>query len=72
MKMEASGWPSWVKSDEDRQKYLDDFEEREGFSLDASKISKNPGTNMRVFTLCITNKIDFEPSDNFDLSISGV
>ena len=41
--MEASGWPSWVKTDEDRQKFLDDFEAREGFALDPDKIEKNPG-----------------------------
>ena len=41
IKQEASGWPGWVKSDEDKQKYIDDYRERMGIELEADKIEFN-------------------------------
>ena len=42
-KQEASGWPEWVKTDEDRAKYIADYKKREGVELDPEKIEFNPG-----------------------------
>ena len=42
-KQEASGWPSWVQSDEDKERYVRAYEEREGIKLNAEQIRKNPG-----------------------------
>lgn len=33
LKQEASGWPSWVKTDADQLKYIEDFERKEGVLL---------------------------------------
>lgn len=43
LKQEASGWPEWVKSEADKDKYIEDFELREGIHLDRDQIRKNPG-----------------------------
>ncbi len=38
---QASGWPSWVLTDADKEKYIRDYEEKEGIVLDESEIEKN-------------------------------
>ena len=43
LKQEASGYPSWCKTDEDKKRYIDDYQQQEGISLDPSKIMKNEG-----------------------------
>ncbi|XP_071507356.1 uncharacterized protein [Diadema antillarum] len=43
IKQEASGWPDWCKTENDREKYLSDYRDREGFELDRDKIVKNKG-----------------------------
>lgn len=43
MKQEASGWPSWCKTEDDRQKYIDNYFEKEGIKLEYNRIQKNPG-----------------------------
>ena len=44
IKEEASGWPSHVGNDLEKQcQHLTDYEEREGIILDPTKIQKNPG-----------------------------
>ena len=44
IKQEASGWPEWVGADADkRQQYLDEYQTKEGITLDPEKIEKNPG-----------------------------
>ena len=43
IKQEASDWPDWCRTDEDRRTYLDDYRAREGVALDPSQIAKNPG-----------------------------
>ena len=42
-KQQASGWPDWVESESDKQRYLRDYEDNEGVKLDANKIEKNEG-----------------------------
>lgn len=43
LKQEASDWPGWVHTEEDKNKYIDDFEQKEGVRLDRNSIRKNPG-----------------------------
>jgi len=43
IKVEASGWPEDVQSEEAKQKYIDDFLEHEGIQLEYDKIEYNPG-----------------------------
>ena len=42
-KQQADGWPSWVKTDEDKQKYVEDYSKHEGIQLDPSRIERNEG-----------------------------
>ena len=42
VKQEASGWSSWVQRDEDKERYVRAYEEREGIKLNAEQIRNNP------------------------------
>lgn len=42
-KQQSSGYPDWIRTREDRDKYIEDYETNEGVILQASEISKNPG-----------------------------
>jgi hypothetical protein len=43
MKQEASGYPSWVQTEEDKDLYIEQYYENEGVRLDKDCIEKNPG-----------------------------
>ena len=43
LKQEASGYPSWVKTEADKDKYIQDYKDLEGIELDKTKIEDNPG-----------------------------
>ena len=43
LKQEASGFPAWCKSDEDKTRYVKEYYEKEGIQLDYNNIKKNPG-----------------------------
>jgi hypothetical protein len=43
IKQEASGYPHWVKTDADKNKYISDYFIHEGIQLDKSKIQSNSG-----------------------------
>ncbi len=43
IKQEASGWPKWCKTDDDKRKYIRDCYNREGIWLNANNKEKNPG-----------------------------
>lgn len=43
IKQEASGWPSWCKTEEDKLEYIRRYEEKEGIHLENENIMKNPG-----------------------------
>jgi hypothetical protein len=43
IKTEASGYPPHVQTDEEKDKYIADFEEHEGIKLEKDKIMVNPG-----------------------------
>ena len=42
-KQEASGWPKWCKTEQDKNKYIQDYLVNEGIQLDRDSIEKNPG-----------------------------
>jgi hypothetical protein len=43
LKQESSGYPSVVKSEADKDKYIEDYRRAEGIALDKASISKNAG-----------------------------
>ena len=43
VKQEASGWPSWCVTSNDRERYISEYAASEGIELDANKINYNPG-----------------------------
>jgi hypothetical protein len=43
MKQEASGWPEWCQSENDKWRYIRDYHEKEGILLDYNNIQNNPG-----------------------------
>ena len=54
IKQEASGYPDWVKNDEDKLKYVKQYEEQQGILLDREKISYNPGLRA-IAKLCLNS-----------------
>jgi hypothetical protein len=43
LKQESSGYPSWVHSEDDKDRYIEDYRRAEGIALDKASISKNAG-----------------------------
>ncbi|XP_052795197.1 uncharacterized protein LOC128228116 [Mya arenaria] len=43
VKQEASGWPEWCKTEDDKQSYMQNIYDKEGILLDYDRICKNPG-----------------------------
>ena len=43
IKQESSGIPQWCETEEDVQKYIRDYENKEGIMLDRKQLVKNPG-----------------------------
>ncbi|XP_054718605.1 uncharacterized protein LOC129233999 [Uloborus diversus] len=43
IKQESSGWPAECVTDADKENYISQYRQREGISLDAASIEKNPG-----------------------------
>ena len=43
IKQEASGWPGWCHTVDQKREYVVNYKEREGIRLDISQIAKNPG-----------------------------
>ena len=52
IKQEASGWPEWVETEEDKQRYVCDYHAKEGILLDPLKIEKN-GALRQLAKLCL-------------------
>lgn len=42
-KQEASSWPSWCATEEDKQQYISQYKSHEDVELDYNKIEHNPG-----------------------------
>ena len=43
IKQESSGYPGWVRTNEDKMRYVQQYDEHEGIKLDRTMIVKNPG-----------------------------
>ena len=43
IKTEASGYPGWVQTEEDKSMYIEDFFRHHGIRLDPAKIRRNEG-----------------------------
>ncbi len=43
LKQESSGYPSWVHSEDDKDRYIEDYRRAEGIALDKASIFKNAG-----------------------------
>jgi G:T-mismatch repair DNA endonuclease (very short patch repair protein) len=43
IKQEASGYPAWVESEEEKDRYIQDYYDKEGIRLDKNKIKSNSG-----------------------------
>lgn len=54
IKQEATGYPSWVKTEADKDKYIKDYFDNEGILLDKDKIYKNPGLRS-LAKLCLNS-----------------
>ncbi|XP_041366927.1 uncharacterized protein LOC121381654 [Gigantopelta aegis] len=54
LKQEASGWPEWCLTDEDKDQYMRQYRDKEGVQLDKHKITKNPGLRS-LAKLCLNS-----------------
>jgi len=43
LKQESSGYPSWVQTEADKDRYIEEYRCAEGITLDMASISKNAG-----------------------------
>ena len=43
LKQESSGYPSWVQSEADKDRYIEEYRRAEEIALDKASISKNAG-----------------------------
>ena len=43
LKQESSGYPSWVQSEADNDRYIEEYRRAEGNALDKASILKNSG-----------------------------
>ena len=43
LKQESSGWPEWCETKGDKERYINDYHEKEGILLEYKNIKKNPG-----------------------------
>jgi len=43
IKQEASGWPSWFATEQQKKQYIREYERKEGIKMARTKIKKNPG-----------------------------
>jgi hypothetical protein len=43
IKQEASGYPAWVQTEDDKDKYVQEYNQKEGIRLDKEKIKPNSG-----------------------------
>ena len=41
LKQETAGYPSWVQTEDDKDRYIEDYRRAEGIALNKASISKN-------------------------------
>ena len=46
LKQESSGFPSWVQSEDDKDRYIEDYLRSEGIALDKASISNTLGREL--------------------------
>ena len=54
IEQEASGPPDWIKTEENAEKYIRDYFEKEGIQMTTDKITKNPGL-IAMAKLCLNS-----------------
>ncbi len=54
LKLQASGFPAWAKTAEDKERFVAKCKEKEGIELEVEKIEKNPGLR-QVSKLCLNS-----------------
>ena len=54
LKLEASGWPSWCKTEEDKDAFVRQCEEKEGFKLDPANMAFNSALR-QLAKLCLNS-----------------
>lgn len=54
IKTSASGFPAWCKTDEDKDRFIESFHEKEGILLEKDLIEKNPGLRS-LAKLCLNS-----------------
>ena len=54
LKLTKSGWPGWVKTDEDKVKFIQKVEEKEGLKLDPKDFEKNAGLRA-IAKICLNS-----------------
>ena len=71
LKQESSGYPQNVKSEEEKQTYIDQYLEHEGILLDKKCIDKNPG--LRSLSKLALNSFygKFGQKDKYEENIVG-
>ena len=59
IKQEASGYPDWCKTDEDKALFVQQYFEAEGIRLDPENIKKNPGKRAfaKIMLNCLWGKL---------------
>ena len=64
IKQESDGWPAWVETEEDKDLYISQFEEKEGIKLDKDRIEKNPGLRFiaKLFLNTLWGKLAQRPN----------
>ena len=55
MKQEASDWPTWCQTSEQKHQYIKQYFDREGIELDWENIKKNPG--LRAIAKLMLNRL---------------
>jgi len=61
IKQESSGWPSHVKTEEDKLRYIRAYMEHEGVQLEYQNIVKNPGKR-QLAKICLNSFVSTLPS----------
>lgn len=54
IKQESSGYPDWVKSEEDKDKYIKNYHDNQGVLMEKDKIEVNPGLRA-IAKLCLNS-----------------
>ena len=80
IKQEASGWPTWCQTMEQKRNYIVNYKEREGIRLDISQIVKNPGRkataklmlNRYLLHVAFFFTLSYHPSHSYFFSFLAV